>query len=304
MNKAEWQQVLQEAVKEPVLIDVPMRNYTTWKIGGRADYLVQPANEDELSAVLALLHAESLPWLVIGNGSNLLVGDRGVRGVVIKMGESFAQTEWRDNQVTVGAGKMMPALALEAAERGLSGLEFAAGIPGSVGGGVRMNAGAYGNTIGEFVTKVEIVEYNGQRRTLAASELTFAYRNSSLFAIDAVVCRVTLTLNHGSRDESLARIKELSRLRSLNQPLEYPSCGSVFRNPPNDHAGRLIELANLRGLKIGGAAVSKKHGNFIVNLGGARAKDVQELIAEVQKRVSEYSEVHLEPEVRFVGEFV
>lgn len=303
MNKSEWQQVLQTIVKEPVLADVSLSRYTTWKIGGRADYLVQPTDDDELSAVLTLLDQESMPWLVIGNGSNILVGDRGIRGVVIKMSNAYAQTEWRENQVTTAAGKMLPALALEAAERGLSGLEFAAGIPGSIGGAVRMNAGAYGNNIGDFVTKVEALEYSGARRILMASDITFAYRNSSLFDLPLVVCRVTLSLSSGSRDESLARIKDLSQQRSLNQPLEYPSCGSVFRNPPNDHAGRLIELANLRGLQIGGAAVSKKHGNFIVNLGGARAKDVQELIAEVQERVYAYSGVNLEPEVRLVGDF-
>jgi UDP-N-acetylmuramate dehydrogenase len=166
-----------------------------------------------------------------------------------------------------------------------------------------MNAGAYGASIGQFVTKAELMEYSGQKRILNGPDIKFAYRNSSLFDIEAVVCRVSLALSAGSREQSMNEIRRLLQLRSLNQPLEFPSCGSVFRNPPNDHAGRLIELANLRGLQIGGAAVSKKHGNFIVNLGGARAKDVQDLISEVQQRVFNYSGIRLEPEVRMVGEF-
>jgi len=303
VNKTEWLAALAAILSEPVQTNVPMQKHTTWQVGGRADYLVCPANEDELSALLKLLAAENMPWLVIGNGSNLLVGDKGIRGVVMKLSESFSFTVWREQSVTAGAGKMLPELALEAAERGLSGLEFAAGIPGSLGGAVRMNAGAYGSTIGEFITKVTIMDYSGQVRTMDVAEITFAYRNSSLFDLEAVVCSVSLSLPTGSRERSMEEIQRLLHLRSLNQPLEFPSCGSVFRNPPNDHAGRLIELANLRGLQIGGAAVSKKHGNFIINLGGARAKDIKDLIEEVQQRVYDYSGIRLVPEVKMVGEF-
>lgn len=303
MNKAEWLAALAAILREPVQTDVPMSKYTTWKIGGRADYMACPADEEELSALLELLAVENMPWLVIGSGSNILVGDKGVRGVVIRLGDKFSFTEWREQSVTAGAGKTLPQLALEAAERSLAGLEFAAGIPGSLGGAVRMNAGAYGSAIGEFITKIEVMDYFGQVRTLNASEITFAYRNSSLFDVEAVVYRVSLALFAGSRERSLDEIQRLLQLRSLNQPLEFPSCGSVFRNPPNDHAGRLIELANLRGLQIGGAAVSKKHGNFIINLGGARAKDVKAIIDEVQQRVYDYSGIRLETEVRMVGEF-
>lgn len=301
--KTDWSVALSAIINAPLLQDVPMRKFTTWKIGGRADYMVFPADEEELTALLKFLHEENIPWMVIGNGSNILVGDKGIRGVVIKMGEQFSFTEWRENSVSAGAGKMLPDLGLEAAERSLAGLEFTAGIPGSLGGAVRMNAGAYGSSIGEYVTQIEVVEYTGKRRILNAAEITFAYRDSSLFDIQAVVCRVSLLLSAGSREHSLEEINRLLRQRSLNQPLEFPSCGSVFRNPANDHAGRLIELANLRGMQIGGAAVSKKHGNFIINLGGARAKDVRDLILEVQQRVYEYSGIKLEPEVKMVGEF-
>ncbi len=303
MNKTEWQAALQAIVQKPVLIDASMRNYTTWKIGGKADYLVEPSNEDELANLLAFLNEKEMPWQVLGHGSNILVGDKGIRGIIIRMGEAFSNAKWKDNTVYAQAGKMLPQLALEAAERSLSGLEFAAGIPGSLGGAIRMNAGAYGSTIGQYVTKVEIIEYTGQRRILDSSDITFAYRNSSLFDIEAIVCGVMLTLPQGNREDSLAEIKRLLQQRSLHQPLEFPSCGSVFRNPANDHAGRLIELANLRGMQIGGAMVSKKHGNFIINLGGARAKDVHELIEEIQKRVYEYAGINLEPEVKMIGEF-
>ena len=304
MNKTELLAAFADLLREPVQTDVPMSKYTSWKIGGRADYMACPSDEKELSSLFKLLTAENIPWLVIGAGSNILVGDKGIRGLVIRLGENFSFSEWREQNVTAGAGKLLPMLALEAAERSLWGLEFAAGIPGSLGGAIRMNAGAYGSAIGEFVSNIEVMEYNGNMRVLDAEEVNFAYRNSSLFDMEAVVCRVTLALKTGSREHSMAEIQRMLQLRSLNQPLEFPSCGSVFRNPLNDHAGRLIELANLRGMQIGGAAVSKKHGNFIINLGGARAKDVKCLIDEVQQRVYNYYGIHLEPEVKMVGEFI
>jgi len=303
VSKARWQKAMNSILSIPVQTDVPMQKYTTYKIGGRADFIACPVNEEELSALLKLFSTDNIPWMVIGHGSNILVGDKGIRGVVIHMGENFSFCEWSKQSVKAGAGKMLPELALEAAERSLCGLEFAAGIPGSLGGAVRMNAGAYSKAVGEFVTKIEVMEYNGLSRILDAKEISFDYRNSSLFEIDAVVCNVYLTLNHGLREHSMDEIQRLLRLRTLNQPLEFPSCGSVFRNPANDHAGRLIELANIRGLQIGGAAVSKKHGNFIINLGGARAKDVKELIFAVKERVYDYSGIMLETEVRMVGEF-
>lgn len=294
---------LQSLVQRAVLVDEPMSKHTTWKIGGPADYYVRPSSKAELAALLKLIHQEGLPFIVIGNGSNLLVGDKGIRGVVIKMSGSYSRRIWREEEVEAQAGAMLPTLAIEAAERAFCGMEFAAGIPGSIGGAVRMNAGAYGNNIGEYVTQVEAIEYNGTIKIISAEELSFAYRESNLFDLEAIVSSVTLRLPFGNREQSLEKIQELLRLRSLKQPLEFPSCGSVFRNPANDHAGRLVEIAGLRGMQIGGAAVSKKHGNFIVNVGGARARDVRALIADVQKRVEDFSGIHLEPEVKFVGEF-
>lgn len=303
MDKLTLQKDLQTFVKNPVLIDEPMKRHTTWKIGGPADLMVFPSTEEELIHVLQLLAAEGLQPFVMGNGSNILVGDRGVRGVVVRMAGSFAKRDWRGNEVESQAGSLLPSLALEAAERSLGGMEFAAGIPGSIGGAIRMNAGAYGNTIGEYVTKVEVIEYSGTKRELTAEDLSFEYRKSNLFTTDGIVSSVTLQFPDGDREESMAKIKELLQLRSRKQPLEFPSCGSVFRNPTNDHAGRLIEMANLRGTQIGGAMVSRKHGNFIINLGGAKAKDVVDLIEAVQRRVEDLYGVHLETEVKMIGEF-
>lgn len=294
---------LQRILRQPVLMQEPMSAHTTWKIGGPADLFLQPASEEELSALLSYLHTKEIPWLVVGNGSNLLVGDQGVRGAVIKMGEAFSGSTWRGQEVEVCSGMLLAALALEAAEHALTGLEYARGIPGSVGGAVRMNAGAYGGNIGNAVTQVRGISYTGEPVLVSGEQITFSYRNSSLFDLDAIITRVNLHLEPGNRDEIMEQMKEYAQRRSLSQPLEYPSCGSVFRNPPNDHAGHLVEMAGLRGLRNGNAAVSQKHGNFIINLGGATAAQVRELIELVQERVYQYAGIRLEPEVRFVGVF-
>lgn len=297
------QSALQPLLQQPVLCDEPMRRHTTWKIGGPADLFLTPANEDELANVLAFLHEQALPWMVVGNGSNLLVGDRGIRGVVIKLGEAFSRASWCGQEVEAAAGMLLSALALEAAERSLTGIEFARGIPGSVGGGIRMNAGAYGGTLSDYAYKVKAVDFCGCKIELNRDDIHFAYRNSSLFDLDVVITSVCFRLVLGNRDEIMATMKDFARRRSLAQPLEYPSCGSVFRNPPGDHAGHLIEMAGLRGLSCGDMEVSKKHGNFIVNHGAGTAAQARELIELVQQEVYNFSGVQLEPEVRFVGEF-
>jgi len=294
---------LQRELSRPVETGVSMRNYTTWKIGGPADLLAEPASTGELAACLRFAAAHDLPWLAIGNGSNLLVGDRGIRGLVIKMGEGMSESVWRGQEVTAQAGMLMAALALEAAERSCAGIEFARGIPGSVGGAVRMNAGAYDHHIGEYVTQVVAVDYQGRIVKVSGEEICFAYRESSLFQLPAVITSVSLKLLPGDRDQIMQTMRDYQQRRSLAQPLEYPSCGSVFRNPPNDHAGHLVEMAGLRGLRIGDAQVSPKHGNFIINLGNATAADVRELIAQVQDSVYHYAGVRLQPEVKLVGEF-
>ncbi|MGI6361975.1 MAG: UDP-N-acetylmuramate dehydrogenase [Bacillota bacterium] len=294
---------IQKVFKEPILIDEPMKNHTTWRIGGPTDCLVQPTKEQEIIDILSLLHQEKIPYIVIGNGSNLLVSDQGLPGVVIKLGADYASAAWNGYDVEVQAGMMLRALSLESAERSLGGIEFAAGIPGSIGGAVRMNAGAYGSTIGEFVTKVVVIEYTGTRKEITADSLNFAYRYSSLFDMPAVVSMVHLRLLPGDKEASFKKIREWLQIRNSKQPLDFPSCGSVFRNPQDSHAGYLVEQAGLRGRRVGEAMVSPKHGNFIINLGNAKASDVRQLIMEVQDEIERVYQIRLEPEVRILGEF-
>jgi len=281
-----------------------MASHTTWKIGGPADIFVEPANEEEVAALLFLAKEEGLPCFVLGNGSNLLVSDLGIRGLVIKIGEAMSSCTWNANQVRAGAGILLPVLSRVAALRSAAGLEFACGIPGSLGGALGMNAGAYGHAIGNLVTKIGLIEYTGTRQELDVSELSFSYRHSSVSGKQAVICWAQLQLETGNKEQILAEMQELLRLRAKNQPLEYPSCGSVFRNPKDRHAGLLIEQAALRGLRRGGAMVSLKHGNFIINLGEATAEDVRVLIAQVKRRVLEYCGIELLTEVKEAGEFI
>ncbi|MCL1874492.1 MAG: UDP-N-acetylmuramate dehydrogenase [Clostridiales bacterium] len=295
---------LGKILTKPAAYNEPMSRHTTWKIGGPADILAEPANEEEVAALLVLAGKENLPFFVLGNGSNLLVGDLGIRGLVIKIGEAMSSCTWDGYQVRAGAGILLPALSRAAALRSAAGLEFACGIPGSLGGALGMNAGAYGKAIGNLVTKIGLIEYTGTRQEPDALQLNFSYRHSSISGQPAVICWAQLQLEAGNKEQSLKEMQELLRLRAKNQPLEFPSCGSVFRNPKDCHAGYLIEQAALRGLRRGGAMVSLKHGNFIVNLGGATAQDVRALIAQVKHRVHEYCGIELVTEVKEAGEFI
>ena len=293
---------LQKLLKNKVLRDENMAKHTTWQIGGPADYFVQPQSEEELHDILVFCHNTELPFYIIGNGSNLLVSDKGLRGVVIQLGKNYSRCEWQEDGVIADAGVMLTPLAKAAANRSLCGMEYLAGIPGSVGGAVLMNAGAYGFHIGNIVTSVRICEYNGDIRQLNVDELQFSYRKSSFNEMPAVISRVHFALKQGDKEASCAKIRELLALRASKQPLEYPSCGSVFKNPPNDHAGRLIEAAGLKGKIVGDAMVSEKHGNFIINLGHAKACEVKELMELVQNEVERQFGIKLAAEVRLLGE--
>ena len=303
MNRFEITDALQKAVRARVHTDAPLKPYTTWKIGGPADWLVTPADAGELRQVLDLCRRLELPWLVMGNGSNLLIGDKGVRGVVIRLGEDFSRMIWQEERVEAFAGLLLRHLAQEAAERGLSGLEYVHGIPGSVGGGIRMNCGAYGGNLSTCVTSVKALSYDGEELELSRDEIDFAYRNSSLFQLDAVITSVCLKLVPGNKEEILATMADFQHRREQAQPLEYPSCGSVFKNPAGDHAGWIVERNGLRGTRIGGVQISEKHGNFIVNRWDGSADDARRLIAWTQEKVLELEDIQLEPEVRFIGEF-
>ncbi len=279
----------------------PLRKHVSFRIGGPADVLVVPRTLDELRAVVQWLFAEHVPFLVLGQGSNVLIADRGIRGVVVKIGKGVDRVTIDGERVTVQAGAGLPHLARTAAARGLSGLEFAAGIPASVGGAVVMNAGAHGHTMAEIVASVRIVTPDGEA-VLTTPMLAYAYRTSVLQQRPAVVVEATLQLHQ--RDPAAVRrqTEEWLSHRSATQPIGPPSSGCVFRNPSGDHAGRLIDLAGGKGLQVGGARVSEVHANYIVNTGGATAADVLALMRKVNALVAEKFGISLDPEVKLLGE--
>ncbi|MEW6771381.1 MAG: UDP-N-acetylmuramate dehydrogenase [Bacillota bacterium] len=280
----------------------PLRNHTTWQIGGPADVLVEPASREDLATVLAFIRQEALPLAVIGNGSNLLVSDSGFRGVVIKIGEALGRVNINGERIFAEAGAKLGRVTAVAQAAGLGGLEFAVGIPATLGGAVTMNAGANGAAMADVVEKVTVVDYEGNECVLEHAEIGFGYRRSRLQELKAVVVEIVLHLTPDDPREIRRRSEECLRRRKVTQPLEYPSAGSVFKNPPGDAAGRLIELAGAKGLRIGDAMVSERHANFIVNLGNARARDVLALIGRVREMVREKFGVTLELEVKVLGE--
>jgi UDP-N-acetylmuramate dehydrogenase len=277
-----------------------LARHTSFRIGGPADVLVQPATVAELAAVVRAAAAGGVPLTVLGAGSNLLVGDGGIRGVVVKLGAGFRRVVWTATGVTAGAALQVGKLARAAAARGLGGLEFAEGIPGTVGGALFMNAGAYGGEMGPVVTAVEGVTADGGIETLDGAQLVFRYRRVAL-PPGFLVTGVSFALTPAAPEVLASRLGALRDRRMGSQPQGFANAGSIFKNPPGDHAGRLIEAAGLKGYRVGGAHISERHANFIVNDGGARASDVQALMAEAQRAVWEWSGVWLEPEIRLVG---
>jgi UDP-N-acetylmuramate dehydrogenase len=285
-----------------VLENEPLAHHTTWKIGGPADVLVIPKDKESLIRGVKTLHALGIPWKAIGRGSNLLVLDGGLRGVVFKVSDVLDQLRFEGNEVYVGAGYSFIKLALVVSREGLTGLEFAGGIPGNVGGAVYMNAGAHGSEISRILKQAEILLETGELATYSASELEFRYRTSKLQNSSAIVLEVVFELENGDRKQIASAMAKHKDRRRLTQPLQLPCAGSVFRNPTNDHAGRLIESAGLKGHRIGGAEVSLQHANFIVNVGQATAQDVLTLMEYIQSVITEKYGVILVPEVLVVGE--
>lgn len=290
------------AVVRDVRRDEPMARHVQFRIGGPADVLVIPRNLDELRAAVDLLYASGVAPLVLGQGSNVLIGDRGIRGIVVKLGKGCDRVRVEGTTVIADAGAGLPALALQTAKRGLSGLEFAAGIPGTVGGAVVMNAGAHGHAMDEIVTAVDVLTADGARR-LDRDALGFAYRTSVLQHRPWVVAAVTMALRAEPPERVRARLEAWLAHRGATQPIGPPSSGCVFRNPPGDHAGRLIDQTGLKGLAVGGARVSALHANYIINEGDARAADVLALAEQVRRRVLERTGITLELEVKPLGEF-
>ncbi|MBR5751627.1 MAG: UDP-N-acetylmuramate dehydrogenase [Clostridia bacterium] len=289
--------------RERLLRNEPMRLHTSFRVGGPADVMFAPAGEEELS--LALKHAKRLgcPSTVIGNGSNLLVKDGGIRGLVIRLGDAFSETRFEGGDVFVSPGQSLARLSQMAMERGLTGLEFASGIPGSVGGAMAMNAGAYQGEMKQVTQGARLMDpVSGQVLSCTAEELCLGYRESRMLKTGEIVTRVHLRLQSGDKTEILAKMEDFNARRRDKQPLNYPSAGSTFKRPEGKFAGALIEGAGLKGTRVGGAQVSEKHAGFIINAGGATARDILELIALVQEKVLKDSGVKLETEVRVLGE--
>ncbi len=286
-----------------IIKDADMSRYTSFKAGGRADLLVTPADCDELIYITKTLNAEDVPYMIIGNGSNILVKDGGYRGVIIRIDDGFSDIRTEGNSIIAGAGALMSQVARKALEAELAGFEFASGIPGSIGGGVFMNAGAYGGEIADVIEYATVLEKStGSIRTVSASELELSYRHSALQQSGDIVIDVKLNLKKGSYSDIAEEMKTLTSRRNDKQPVQYPSAGSFFKRPEGYFAGRLIQDAGLKGLSVGGAKVSSKHSGFIINTGTATASDILSLMRLVQNTVYDRFGVMMEPEVRIIGE--
>ena len=282
-----------------ILCDEPMKNHTSFKIGGNADFIVLPQSIEQIEALVGALKKNNINYVVIGNGSNLLVDDEGIRGVVIKIGRNFSGVECTGESITAQCGALLSRISNVALENELTGFEFAGGIPGTLGGALVMNAGAYGGEMKDVVLKTRYMDCQGNICEVTGDEHKFGYRKS-VFKKGDIVLETTLKLSKGDKNEISRKINELNSKRREKQPLELPSAGSTFKRPEGHFAGKLIENAGLRGFKIGGASVSEKHCGFIVSDGTATCKDVLALIEYVQKVVFEKFSVKLETEVRYI----
>lgn len=285
-----------------VRVDEPMARHTTWRIGGPADLFIEPAGVEELAFVLRYLREQGVPTAVIGNGSNLLVADSGVCGAVVKLGTRMGRIEVEGTRIRAEAGARLARVAGAAMRVGLSGFEFTTGIPASVGGAIMMNAGAHDRSMADVVGRVTVLDTAGRLMTCTAQECGFGYRQTVLQREGLIVVEAALRGTPRNPAEIREEMGELLRRRRCVQPLEYPSAGSVFKNPPGDAAGRLIDRAGGKGLRVGDAEVSIRHANFIVNLGSAKARDVRELIARVRELVAARFGITLELEVKLLGE--
>lgn len=288
---------------EQILFHEPMSKHTTFRVGGEAACMIYVQTEEEIRKLVSYLNQIEEDYFMLGNGSNLLVGDKGYRGIIIKFGKQMEEIQVDGERMTIKAGALLPKVAVTAKEHGLTGLEFAAGIPGSIGGAIVMNAGAYDGEMKQIVESVRIIDRNGEILTLDNDAMEFGYRTSVVKDRPYIVLEVVLRLQPGDKEAIGARMEELAALRKSKQPLEYPSAGSTFKRPEGYYAGKLIMDAGMRGYRIGGAQVSDKHCGFIVNVNKATAADIKEVIEEVQERVKKRFHVSLEPEVILLGDF-
>ena len=287
---------------ERLVMGAPMSRYTTFRVGGNADALFFPKDESELALAFKITKENGIPVTVIGNGSNLLVKDGGIAGLVIRMGDEFSGITVDGTRITAKAGDSLTRVAMKAYENGLAGFEFASGIPGSVGGGMAMNAGAYGGELKNVTVSARLMDpETGEVTEYSVDELQMGYRTTLALTKGLIVTEAVFELTAGDKETIKATMDDLNKRRRDKQPLTFPSAGSTFKRPEGHFAGVLIEGAGLKGLTVGGAQVSEKHAGFIINMGSATAKDILDLIELVRQKVLENSGVMLEPEVRILG---
>lgn len=289
-------------IKDHVIEDYPMKEVTSFQIGGPVDYFIEPRSEEELKDVIVSVERDEMPWMIMGKGTNMVVSDKGIRGAVIRLENYFSDVRVDGMRVVAQSGASMKKVAEAACEASLTGLEFAHGIPGAVGGAMTMNAGAYGGEMMDVVESVKVMYHDGTTEVIPGDQMDFRYRNSRVYDEKLVVLEATFLLQPGEQTEIQNQMDELWNRRVSKQPLEYPSAGSTFKRPVGYFAGQLIDQAGLRGLKHGGAQVSQKHCGFVINCGDATCKDVVELIRMVQEAVYEKHGVELETEVKVLGE--
>ena len=288
--------------EENIILQCDMSKFTSFRAGGKADCLVQPQDKEQLKAVLQLLAGSDVPYMVMGNGSNILVKDSGYKGVIVKMGDAFSQISIEGDVLTAGCGALMSKVANAALEESLTGFEFASGIPGSLGGAVFMNAGAYGGEMVQIIKEATLISKDGSREyTMTCDELELSYRHSVLHETGDIAVRVTLQLAKGDKEAIKAEMKDLAAKRNAKQPVHLPSAGSFFKRPEGYFAGKLVQDAGLKGFSVGAAQVSPLHSGFVVNNGGATATEILQLMEIVQATVMDKFGVKLEPEVRIIG---
>lgn len=287
---------------ETLIEDAPLSAYTTFHIGGPADVLIKPRNSRELRETVVACRDHKIPMYVMGNGSNILVRDGGFRGAVVVLGTAMSSVKVAGNVVQAMAGAKLSMVARAVAENRLSGMEFVYGIPGTVGGAVYMNAGAYQGEMKDIVSRVTLMDHNGLTKSFSSAQMEFGYRASRLHHTDEIIVEAEFLLRRGNMAQIKAQMEEYSASRREKQPIDIPSAGSMFKRPQGHYAAALIDQAGLKGLTVGGAQVSEKHAGFIVNLGSATAADVLTLIRKVQEEVLQATGVQLEPEVRIIGE--
>ena len=303
MNEEIKQKFCREFGSDQVLLEEPMKRHTTFRIGGPAEVFVMPGNLEEVQRILEICRTEDLPYFILGNGSNLLVSDRGYRGVVIQLDRNFGEVKVEGTEIHASAGALLSTIAVAARRASLTGFEFAGGIPGTLGGAVVMNAGAYGGEMKDVLRKVMVMDQSGKVFEIPAEELQMGYRTSIIKTAGYIVLGAVLSLKEGNLEEIKMLTRKLSEQRTSKQPLEYPSAGSTFKRPEGYFAGKLIMDSGLRGYRVGGAQVSEKHCGFVINTGDATAEDVRSLMKYVTEIVYAKFGVTLEPEVKFLGEF-